>query len=68
MVKMASAKQKFKIGDIVKTKGFGTGKITHIRHTTKSDSEYAYEKKHGLTPRYKINRKYVSLRRIIGKK
>ena len=65
---MASAKQKFKIGDIVKTKGFGTGKITYIRHTTKSDSEYAYEKKHGMTPRYKINRKYVSHRSIRGKK
>ena len=54
-----------KIGSKVKIKGTSiTGKVTHIRHTDKNDGQYAYEKKHGMTPRYKIHGKYYGTKSI----
>ena len=58
-----------RIGSKVKVKGLNIrGKVTHIRHTSESDAQYAYEKKHGMTPRYKVDGKYWSRKKLIHQK
>lgn len=54
-----------RIGSKVKIKGTTiTGKVTHIKHTSKQDGQYTYEKKHSMTPRYKVHGKYWSKKNV----